>query len=397
MLVTEPPKSKQKKVIFLVDMNAYFASVHQALDDTLKGKPVIVGGDAKARKGIVLAKSYECLDIGPVKTAMTLNEALLLVPEAIVVRPDHALYQKYAKSIRKILGEFTPLVEPNSIDEAFLDMTGTKRLFGSPYQAARLIQEKIDVELGLPCSVGIGETRIAAKMAADLKKPRGISTLWPHEIKEKMYPLAVGKLNGVGEKTARRLNQLAIYTVGDLAETNAEWLTGLLGKQAKELIEKAMGKGSDLVLPERYQQCKSIGNSLTFSMDLTTRKELEKELYKLCEKTALRLRKSKAVTGRISVSIKNTNFVINSHSRTLLNPTDLTEAIFQTALELLRELWQKEPVRLLGVSLEKLEKKEHRQISIFNDDKEDELQGILDELQERFGQNSIKRGRQYPE
>lgn len=396
MLAKEDLKSKHEKVIFLVDMNAYFASVHQALDDNLKGKPVIVGGDATARKGIVLAKSYECLEIGPVKTAMTLSEALMLVPEAIVVQPNHELYQKYAEAIRKVLGEFTPLVEPNSIDEAFLDMTGTKRLFGTPYQAARLIQERIAEELGLPCSVGIGETRIAAKMAADMKKPRGITTLWPDEVKQKLYPLAVRELNGVGKRIAKRLNQLAIYTVGDLAETNVEWLTSLLGKQAKELIDRAMGRGSDLVLPERYHQFKSIGHSQTFSTDLSTWIELEKELYKLCEKSALRLRKSKAVAGRISISTKNTNFVINSHSRSLLNATDLTEEIFQTSLELLGELWKKEPIRLLGVSLEKLERKENRQISIFSDSKEDELQGILDELQERFGENSIKRGRQYP-
>jgi DNA polymerase-4 len=386
----------RRKVIFLVDMNAYFASVHQAEDESLRGKPVIVGGDAQTRRGIVLAKSYECLDIGPVKTAMTMHEALMLVPQAVVVHPDHELYQDYAVAIRKILGEFTPLVEPNSIDEAFLDMSGTEKLFGTPYQAARLIQQRIAEELNLPCSVGMGETKIAAKMAADLKKPRGISSLWPEEIEEKLYPLAAGKLNGVGHKTAERLKGLAIYTVGDLARMDSGWLTGLLGKQAKELVEKARGMGSDLVDPDRYYQFKSIGNSLTFDHDLENWDEMLKELYKLCVKTAHRLRKGDEVVGRISVSIKNSEFMVNSHSRTLKNATDLTEEIFHLAEELLGELWQKEPVRLMGVSLEMLEKKSQAQLSLFNDIKEDGLQGVLDELQEKYGTNSILRGRQLP-
>ncbi len=387
----------RSKVIFLVDMNAYFASVHQAEDESLRGKPIIVGGDAQARRGIVLAKSYECLDIGPVKTAMTLHEALMLVPQAVVVRPDHELYQRYAVAIRKILSDFTPLVEPNSIDEAFLDMSGTERLFGNPDQAASLIQQRIAEELNLPCSVGMGETRIAAKMAADLKKPQGISSLWPEEIEEKLYPLAVGELNGVGRKTAERLKGLAIYTVGDLARTDAEWLTGLLGKQARELVEKASGLGSDLVDPDRYHQFKSIGHSLTFDHDLINWDEMVKELYKLCVKTALRMRKSEEVAGRISVSIKNSEFMVNSHSRTLKNATDLTEEIFHLAEELLEELWQEEPVRLMGVSLEMLEKKGQSQLSLFDDTREEELQGILDEIQEKYGENSLLRGRQLSE
>lgn len=395
--MSELVQPKREKVIFLVDMNAYFASVHQAEDESLRGKPVIVGGDAQARRGIVLAKSYECLAIGPVKTAMTMREALMLVPQAIVVRPDHVLYQRYALAIRKILNEFTPLVEPNSIDEAFLDMTGTERLFGTPLNAARLIQERIAEELKLPCSVGMGETRITAKMAADLRKPKGISSLWPEEIEEKLHPLPVGELNGVGKKTAGRLNQLAIYTVGDLAGTDPEWLTELLGKQARELVDKAKGLGSSLVDPKRYHQFKSIGNSQTYDHDLTEWKELDKELYRLCAKTGLRLRKGGEVAGRISVSIKNSEFMVFSHSRTMLNATDLTEEIYRIALELLEELWQEEPVRLMGVSLEKLEKKGQAQMSLFDNIKEDDLQGILDELQEKFGENSIIRGRQLTE
>ncbi len=384
---------KHHKVIFLVDMNAFYASVHQAEDPSLRGKPIIVGGDAKSRKGIVLAKSYECLSVGPVKTAMTIQEALKLVPQAKVLRPDHALYQAYALRIREVMQQFTPLVEPNSIDEAYLDMSGTEKLFGTPYEAAKKIQQAIWDQVGVPCSVGIGATKIAAKMAADFQKPQGISTCWPEEVESKLYPLPVGTLNGVGSKTREKLSAMHILTIGDLARMEEYWLRPVLGKKAGEIIDKARGLGPDQVDPDKMADNRSIGHSFTFDHDLTQRAELDRELYRLCVKTSLRIRKEGLVARTISVSIKNQDFTVTSHARTLQDGIDQTDEVFDHASVLLYELWKHEPVRLLGVSLEHLEQKGTSQLILFEDKDKEKLQMTLDRLRDKFGEDSILKGR----
>lgn len=385
--------SVRKKVIFLVDMNAFFASVHQAEDPSLRGKPVIVGGARDSRKGIVLAKSYECLDYGPVKTAMTMAQALALCPQALVVRPNHDLYQDYAQRIRKILADFSPLVEPNSIDEAFLDMTGSQRLFGPPKDAARSLQKEIYDQLGLASSVGIGESKIAAKMAADFKKPWGISTLWPEEVGEKLHPLPVGALNGVGKQSKKACYKRAILTIGELAQASPSVLEEIFGKTAEAMRDRANGLGDDLVSPQRQVKNESMGKARTYEENITDIDRLLKELYRLTAALSLRLRKEKKKTRTISVSIKDAYFISRSKSRTLTQETDLTEDIYQTAEELTRSLWKKEAVRLLGISLENLSRESSGQVSLFDREEARRLQETLDDLEDKYGEASVRRGR----
>lgn len=384
-----------QKVIFLVDMNAFFASVHQAQNPELKGQPVLVAGNREARTGVVLAKSYECLERAPIRTAMTLKEALDLLPEAVVVQPDHRMYREYSRRVRRVLEDFSPLVEPVSIDEAFLDMTGTEKLFGPPEEAARKIQDAVLTRTGLPCSVGIGNTRIAAKMASEFKKPMGISTLWPPEVPGKLYPLPVGKLHGVGEKSVEKLAALNIRTIGELAEADGELLIRRFGAAGRQMRLSARGLGADDVDPSRYDEVKSIGNSRTMDRDLSSLEELRRALYDVTEIAAARLRKQGMVAATVCVSLKDSRFVTRSHRKTYGEELCLTEDIYERAAELLEELWKPGTgIRLVGVSLENLSLGEEVQIRLLPEDpSRRQLQNTLDRIRDRYGDDSVLRGR----
>lgn len=384
-----------QKVIFLVDMNAFFASVHQAQNPELKGQPVLVAGNREARTGVVLAKSYECLERAPIRTAMTLKEALDLLPQAVVVQPDHRLYREYSRRVRRVLEDFSPLVEPVSIDEAFLDMSGTEKLFGPPGEAARLIRDAVLDRTGLPCSVGIGETRIAAKMASEFKKPLGISTLWPEEVPEKLFPLPVGKLHGVGEKSVEKLAALNIRTIGELAEADGELLIRRFGAAGRQMRLSARGLGADDVDPSRYDEVKSIGNSRTMDRDLSSLEELRRALYDVTEIAAARLRKQGMVAATVCVSLKDSRFVTRSHRKTYGEELCLTEDIYERAAELLEELWKPGTgIRLVGVSLENLSPGEEVQIRLLPEDpSRRQLQNTLDRIRDRYGDDSVLRGR----
>lgn len=383
------------KTIFLVDMNAFYASVHQAEDDNLKGKPVLVAGDREKRTGVVLAKSYECLKLAPIRTAMSLHEALALLPEAVVVKPDHRLYEVYARRTREVMSQFTPLVEPFSIDEAFMDMTGTGRLFGSAPEAARLVQESIGTRVGIPCSIGMGQTRIAAKMAAGFHKPMGISSLWPDEVLSKLHPLDVGRLFGIGQKGAARLKALNIRTIGDLAVADEALLTSLFGASARELQASARGLGSDLVDPARYEEIKSIGNSRTLPRDLETVQELSRALYDIAELVGRRIRDRNMAASTVTVQLKDDQFKTWSHGRSYSEPLCLTEEIFRRADELLREMIKPgRKIRLVGISLDGLIPEAQTQLTLFGDESnQKELEQALDRLRDRYGQDSIRKGR----
>jgi DNA polymerase-4 len=204
------------RTIFLADMNAFFASVHQALDPALKDKPVIVGGDPAKRHGIVLAASYEAKAKG-IKTGMTVGEAKKLCSQAVFIKPQHHLYLQFFTCILRIMRRFTPLVEPFSIDEAFLDLTGCQKLFGSPVDAALALKKRIREEVGVTCSVGIGSNKLLAKMAAGLQKPDGLTVLNYEDVPARLWPLPVRELFGVGPKYERHLKLFNIQTIGDLA------------------------------------------------------------------------------------------------------------------------------------------------------------------------------------
>ncbi|MGI6333136.1 MAG: Y-family DNA polymerase [Saccharofermentanales bacterium] len=216
-------------VIFLVDMNAFFISCEMTRNRHLRGLPAAVAGDPDRRLGIILAANYEARALG-VRTAMTVHEALRKCPKIKLVPPDHDFYLEKSEEVMDLLYGFSSIIEPNSIDEAWLDMTGSLQLFGPPLIAARRIMQEIEQQLGLWCSIGISENKFLAKMASSMKKPKGISTLWIDEIQEKMWPLPVDALYGVGRKTAEKLTAYGIRTIGDLAAVDESLLAGWFGK-----------------------------------------------------------------------------------------------------------------------------------------------------------------------
>lgn len=279
--------------IFHVDMNSFFASCEQAEAPQYLGKPLIVCGDPKARSGIVLAASYEAKAFG-VKTTMFISDAKRLCPNAVFVPSRHRLYSEYSRKVMAILDDFTPLKEQASIDEAYLDMTGTERLFGESRHAAELIQQRIHDELGLGCSVGISTNKLLAKMA-DMKKPMGITELYEEDVHVKLWSLPVRELFGVGRKTAEKLGAIGINTIGDLAKTEEKLLYGLFGEaMTKYMLEASNGRGTDKLEPEGSVENQSIGNENTYSHDLSNLEEIDHELLFISDSVGFRLRKEKS-------------------------------------------------------------------------------------------------------
>ena len=378
--------------IFHVDMNSFFASCEQAENPDYLGKPLIVCGNPKERTGIVLAASYEAKAFG-VKTTMLNHEAKRLCPNAVFVPCRHKLYSQYSRKVMAILDDFTPIKEQASIDEAYLDMTGTERLFGDSRHAALLIQSRIHDELNLGCSVGISTNKLLAKMASDMKKPMGITELYESDVPEKLWPLPVRELFGVGKKTAEKLNSFGIMTIGDLAKTDEKFLYDAFGEaMSKYLLDSSNGRGEEKLEPDGTAENQSIGNENTYSHDLTNLEEIKHELLFISDSVGYRLRKEKKQARCVTVKIKYYDFKVVTRSRTLSTPFESTEEIYKTASELFAANWSKKPVRLLGITVSGFE--EAAQLSFFNDaaaEKYTAVDNSIDKLREKFGFNSISR------
>ncbi len=229
-----------QRVVFLVDMNAFFISCEMTRNPSLRGIPAAVAGDPKTRTGIIIAANYDARAFG-VKTTMVLHEALKLCPKMVIVPPDHHFYEQKSKEVMDLLSNYTPIVEQNSIDEAWLDMTGCEGLFGKPVDAAKRIMDEIKENLGLWCSIGIAENKFLSKMASDMKKPLGITELWEKDIPTKLWPLAVNEMYGVGKKTSQKLNQFDIKTIGELAKSDYSFIAKTFGKFGSEMHQRANG------------------------------------------------------------------------------------------------------------------------------------------------------------
>ncbi|MGB9813356.1 MAG: DNA polymerase IV [Thermovenabulum sp.] len=379
--------------IIHVDMNAFYASCHQAKDPSLKGKPVIVAGDPKKRNGIVLTASYEARAYG-VKTAMPNFQAKKLCKNAVFLKPDYILYVKMSERVMDILRRFTPIVEVFSIDEAWLDVSGCERLFGEPIEIAEKIQKVIKEELGLPCSIGISCNKILAKMASDLKKPMGITVLYPEEVPEVIWPLPVEELYGVGKRMADKLNSMNIKTIGDLANIPVEFLEAAFGVIGRQLYLWANGIDESPVDPGFTKGEKSMGHSITLPKDITTFEEARAVLLSLSEQVGRRVRKKNFVGRVVTLTMRDDSFLTKTRSATIPY-TNTTEDIYKTAKKLLESNWDgKTPLRLLGVSLSGLTR-DFEQISLFpHDEKLRKLNKVIDKIKDRFGENAVYRAGQ---
>ena len=386
---------KKGRVILHVDMNSFYASVEMANDTSLKGKPLAIAGDVEERRGIIITCSYEARKFG-VKTTMPIWQAKKLCPQLIIQKPNFTRYREASVKMFELLRMYTELVEPVSIDEGYVDITDCASL-GSPIEIAKSIQTRLLETLDLPCSIGIAPNKFLAKTASDMKKPLGITVLRKRDVQDKLWPLAVGEMHGVGQKTAEKLYSLHIHTIGDLAAANDVSLKKLLGINGARLKERANGIDLRHVDPESIFDHKSIGNSMTLPKDLTNQKELMEILRKLSEKVAVRLKNKRLLGQKIGVTIRYRDRRTITRSQMADNPFSNEAEISQFAIHLFLKNWNGGAVRLLGVTaFDCLEKDlATKQLDLFSYEVEAEKEPLykaMEQLQNKYGKNIIKKG-----
>ncbi|HEY6537777.1 MAG TPA: DNA polymerase IV [Candidatus Dormibacteraeota bacterium] len=386
------------RTILHVDLDAFFVSCELLRRPEFRGLPVVVGGGHEshpgerrdAGRGVVAAASYEARTFG-VRSALPLGRALSTCPELVVLPVDIAEYVRISKQVFAIFAEYTPLVEPGSLDEAYLDLSGTEALSGGGAVAARAIMARIDAELGLPCSVGVATTKVVAKVASDLQKPRGLVVVPPGGEAQFLAPLAVSRLPGAGPKTTAKLGLLGIDTLGKLSRASTARLQAVLGPHIGSLQQRA--RGVDPAPVAAPGLAKSISREETYAHDLTRRSDLEARVRVLAAAVGRRLRASSLAAGAVAIKLRFHDFETISRRRHLADPTCSDQEVGAAALELFASAWPEDrPVRLLGVGGEDL--REMRQMPLFEaiDAKEERLDEALDSLRGRFGGRAIARG-----
>ncbi|MGI6365014.1 MAG: DNA polymerase IV [Bacillota bacterium] len=380
--------------IIHVDMDAFFAAVEIRDNPEYRGKPVIIGGDPRRDlRAVVSTASYEARKFG-VHSAMPLVQAWRLCPQGIFLRGNMSKYAEVSRQIMQIMSRYTPLVEPLSIDEAFLDVSGCQGLFGPPVAIAASIQENILRELGLSCSVGIAPNKFLAKLASDLHKPGGFTVIEPGEVEAVLHPLPVEKLWGVGEKTAVKLRKMGIDTVGQLARLPQHLLTTAFGKLGVSLWHLA--RGEDVRTVETSREAKSISRETTFPRDLTDMDTVRAVLLELADDVALSLRRHKYLAGTVTLKLRYGNFETITRQGSLPAPACLTMPIYTKALELLNRIdLGGRGIRLLGVGSGNLVGSAGiRQLNFFEDPalaKEEKIAEAIDRVSQRYGRGVVKR------
>jgi DNA polymerase-4 len=381
------------RYILHVDMDAFFAAIEQREHPQYKNKPVIVGADPKQGKGrgVVSTCSYEARQYG-VHSAMPISQAYKLCPQGIYIPPNGHLYSQVSDEIFELLYEFTDRVEPLSIDEAFLDITGSFHLFGSVEKLGRELKLRILQSQDLTASVGIAPNKFIAKIASDLKKPDGLVLVEADQIREFLDPLAVVYIWGAGKKTIAKLNHLGIYTIGDLRQFPADLLGQYFGKLGDHFYALAHGQDDRPVISGH--EVKSVSNEVTFGEDITDLEALQRTLIQLSEKVAYRLRQ-KGLTGRtIHLKLRYQSFDTITRVQTIPAVTANTEKIFSVVKELFIDNYQQgRKVRLIGVGISGFSDDIGRQMDIFECGlkKNDRLDVIADLVKKKFGRKSISR------
>jgi DNA polymerase-4 len=379
------------RTILHVDLDAFFAAVEQRDHPQLRGKPVIVGGGGPNQRGVVSTASYEARRFG-VHSAMPLREAGRRCPDGIFLPVDGRKYLRVSRDVMAILRRFTPLVEPISIDEAFLDVTGSRELFGDGPTIARAIKDAVRDEVQLTISIGVATTKLVAKIASDLEKPDGLVVVPPGDEVAFLAPLEIGRLWGVGEKTATVLREYGVKTIGDLAALPEDLMERRFGKMGPMLGDRARGRDADRVVGEG-EAAKSVGHEHTFDVDTSDREDIERTLLAMAEGVSGRLRASGVRASTVTVKIRDSSFRTITRQRTLAEPTDLTDPIYRVALELARPEVRGLRIRLLGVSASNLGERE--QLGLFPADDPRRRRAIeaADRLRRRYGERAVTRAR----
>ncbi len=394
-----------QRVIFHVDANSAFLSwtaVYRLKvlgeKEDLREVPSVIAGDKESRHSIILAKSIPAKKYG-IHTGEPLFQALEKCPGLRIEAPDYALYVEASRHFVQILRQFSPCVEQYSIDEAWVDMTGTEGLWGAPRLAAEKMRETINNELGFTVNVGISSNKLLAKMAGDFEKPNKVHTLFPEEIEEKMWVLPVRDLFLVGAATEKKLNRLGIYTIGDLAKTDRALIRKRLGKHGETIWHFANGRNAEFVAPEPAEN-KGYGNSVTTAQDVVTADHAHQVLLSLCETVASRMRKDNKCGSCIAVHLRTNEFHHFSHQKTLHGATNITAEIFEAACAAFDEAWDGiTPLRQLGVQMTRLSTEPYQQFDFLSGvsptqyEKKLRLDETVDSLRDRFGENIIRRAK----
>ncbi|KRG15190.1 DNA polymerase IV [Virgibacillus soli] len=385
-----------QRIIFLVDMQSFYASVEKVRDSSLQHQPVIVAGDPERRSGIVLAACPLAKKHG-ITTAETLGSALYKCPEVQVVRPHMQLYIDVSIQISKIMEQFTDLVEPFSIDEQFMDVTGSRALFGDQFEIAKKVQAKIMMDTGIYARVGIGPNKIFAKMACDnfaKKNKDGIFRLDQNNI-DKLWKLSVGKMFGVGSKMKRHLNGMGITTIGGLANFPVKLLRKRWGINGEVLWRSANGIDYSPVTVKTHDQQKAVGHHMTLPRDYNDLDEIKVVLLELCTEVARRCRLKGYMGTTITCGVRGANFDYPTgfHRQTTLPfATDYDLDIFKAAFNLLQQFWDNEPIRSLGVSLSNLQPSNNYQFDLFNNYLlKESLNNAFDTVWDKYGRTALFR------
>jgi DNA polymerase-4 len=380
--VTHPRTSEP---ILHVDLDAFYASVEALKDPSLAGRPVVVGGAGS--RGVVMSASYEARAFG-VRNAMPAVRARRLCPDAVFVPPDFEAYKAHSNRFREILLAVTPLVEPISLDEAFLDVSGAGLLFGEPDLIGAKVRREVEAEVGVRCSVGVGPSKLVAKLASKQAKPDGLVVVRRDEVAAFLEPLPVRALWGVGEKTAEVLGRLGVKTVGDLGRMPPAVLGRLLGEQhARDLHDLALGLDERPVVA--YEAPKSVSHEETFGADLDAEEDLLREILALSHKVAARLREDGYRARTVTLKIRLANFTTLTRSRTLPAPTDVGADLYEVAGALFRALpGARRRVRLLGVAATGLVAAGQEQLALLRGERHGDVERALDRIERRFGRGA---------
>lgn len=388
-----------ERVIFHIDVNSAFLS-WEAVERLKHGEtvdirtiPSAVGGDIATRHGVILAKSVPAKKYA-VTTGEPVVDALRKCPQLFLVKPDHELYRRNSRAFIAILRQYSDVIEQFSIDEAFVDMTGTRRIFGEPLEAADRIRKQIRDELGFTVNIGISSNKLLAKMASDFEKPDKVHTLFPEEVPGKMWPLPVRDLFFVGKAAERRLHEMGIRTIRDLANADRAFLNANLKKQGDILWRYANGMDDSPVEPVRADN-KGYGNSTTLSFDVTDAKTAKGILLELTEKVCARLRQDDMKVESVSVQFRFSDLTRASHQCALTSATNITQEIYAKVCRLFDEKWDGTPIRLLGVSTAKASREESgRQMNLFDTtdyEKLEKLDKAMDTIRQKYGTKAIQR------
>jgi len=378
-------------IVLHADMDAFYAAVEELDDPSLRGKPLLVG--PRHGRGVVLTANYAARPFG-VGSAMPMSKAMRLCPDANVVPPRFERYSEISKIVMATFGDFSPDVEPLSLDEAFLDMTGAERIFGSPHDMGRKLKAAVkEATGGLTVSVGVSATKYVAKVASDFQKPDGLTVVRPDEVVDWLAPLSVRALWGVGPKTGERLAALGLNTIGDVAASDLEWLKRVLGENGGTHLHR-LSQGQDERRVQRSRRMRSVGSERTLAEDVSDRASIEEHLRSSAESIGRRLRRKDWLARGVRVKLKTSSFRMMTRQRVLDPPTDVGQKLYDAALPLLDQFDTSEPFRLVGLAaFDLIRPGDPLQLDLFGtgESKKRKAEAAMDSIRDRFGTAAVQR------